>query len=78
VQTVKDAVMKHKANFRQFLFILTLVSTLFIFERIRLQNQQAFNKTNKKVREGGNFNISNTDFIFFESLSKYLFITLEK
>jgi hypothetical protein len=71
--------MKHTIVFRQLLVILTLISGLFIIEKIRAENKKAENKTGKKAGcEGSNFNMSNTDFIFFESLSKYLFVALEK
>ncbi|HSU49425.1 MAG TPA: hypothetical protein VLJ41_02500 [Segetibacter sp.] len=71
--------MKYKANLRYILIVLTLLSGFSIIEKIRIINKRAPDKTDKKVsRESGSSNISNTDFIFFESLSKYLFISLEK
>ncbi len=71
--------MKHKANLRHILIVLTLLSAFSIIEKIRVINKIAPEKAHKNAsRESGNFNISNTDFIFFESLSKFLFISLEK
>lgn len=69
--------MKHKTNFRSVLAILTIAIGLLFLESKRIQNKRTPNKATKKVsREANGLNVSNTDYIFFESLSKYMFISL--
>ncbi|MCW3115475.1 MAG: hypothetical protein JWR18_3871 [Segetibacter sp.] len=70
--------MKHKTNLRLILTLLTFGIGLLFLECRRIQNKASLEKATRKVsNEEKNYNFSNTDYIFFESLSKYLFITLE-
>ncbi|MCW3106553.1 MAG: hypothetical protein JWQ09_1059 [Segetibacter sp.] len=70
--------MKLHSNFRLVITILTFAISLLFLESKRKQHRSNSNKANKTNGETNNFNISNTDYIFFESLSKYLFISLQK
>ena len=71
--------MKHKANFRLILTSVAFMMALLFLEAKRIQNRRASSKAQRNVsRDDNNFNVSNTDYIFFESLSKYLFISVEK
>lgn len=70
--------MRHKASLRVILTLLMIAVGLIFLEGRRIQNRTGFDKVDPKAgNEKKNYNVSNTDFIFFESLSKYLFVTLE-
>ncbi|WP_297823041.1 hypothetical protein [Segetibacter sp.] len=70
--------MKYKTNFRLILAILAVGVLVLFLEKKRTENRRNATKETRKVnREEPNFNVSNTDYIFFEPLSKYLFISLE-
>lgn len=71
--------MKYKANYRLILTVTTIIVSFLLLESKRTENKRQGNKTTKNVsREDINVTVSNTDYIFFESLSKYLFISLQK
>jgi hypothetical protein len=70
--------MKHKPSFRLFIAILTVVILVLMLEKKRTENRRKDTKATRKARrEESNINFSTTDFIFFESLSKYRFISFE-
>jgi hypothetical protein len=70
--------MKSKTNFSAIIALITLSASLLFLESRRMHNKRDLKKGAKEViRENEQFNVSNTDFIFFESLSRYLFISLE-
>ncbi|GEO11457.1 hypothetical protein [Segetibacter aerophilus] len=70
--------MKHKTNFRLILAILAVGIVVLFLEKRRTENRRNATKETRKINnEETNFNVSNTDYIFFEPLSKYLFISLE-
>lgn len=65
--------MKLHSNFRLVITILTFAISVLFLESKRKQHSANSNKINGAAKD---FNVSNTDYIFFESLSKYLFISL--
>lgn len=69
--------MKTYPNFRLMATLLTFILSLLFMGSKEIKNRIMTDKANNKPNgEIIDFKISNSDYIFFESLSKYFFTSL--
>jgi hypothetical protein len=70
--------MKPGSNLRLFVAMLTLVTLLLITGNKRIEHSRHSGKGRARIlRDDRRVDGSNTDYIFFESVSKYLFMSLD-
>ncbi|MDQ6814384.1 MAG: hypothetical protein M3040_11645 [Bacteroidota bacterium] len=71
--------MTHKTNLRKAFATLAAIVSLLLLEAKRSHNRRISNKTFRNATMDDNtIGVSNTDYIFFQSLSKFLFIAVEQ